>query len=246
MISELTFSKKFTSFWKQALPNGNEFVRMVNLGLKEVITEPLPEPKRNNNTVLINVTSNAIFDDFVSDILKLSTISSSTFISSDEIYQYIDKSISYLNRFSYGTKLKLPLDDIERKEIIDLFNILYRMYVKDVKNIEVAPKFPGCGFISPAKGDLFCNGKLIEIKSGKRNFSIYDFRQIIIYCTLNYMSKHKYKIDRIELFNPRMGVVYSSSIEGLCRNLSARSDSELFEEIGQYLTNTEFAKENEI
>ena len=40
MISELTFSRKFTSFWNQLLPNANNFIRIINGSLIEDVYPP--------------------------------------------------------------------------------------------------------------------------------------------------------------------------------------------------------------
>lgn len=41
MISELTFSRKFTSYWNQLLPNANNFIRIVNGSLIDDVYPPL-------------------------------------------------------------------------------------------------------------------------------------------------------------------------------------------------------------
>ncbi len=40
MISELTFSRKFTSYWNQLLPNANNFIRIVNGSLIDDVYAP--------------------------------------------------------------------------------------------------------------------------------------------------------------------------------------------------------------
>lgn len=244
MISEITFSKKFTSFWNQTLPNANNFVRIVNLGLKEIIEDPFPEPKRPNNTALINIISNRLFDNFVSEKINLSSINNSRFILSKEYDDILKECSEYLSKFSYGSNLSLPLTIEEMKESIGIFNVIYRKYGGYARSIELSPKFCGCGFINNSIGDMIIGETLIEIKSGQRHFSVIDFRQIIIYCALNFSSNIKRRISKVEIFNPRMGISYSTSVQDLCRDLSAKSSNELFEEIKRYIVDTEFSFDN--
>lgn len=244
MISEITFSKKFTSFWNQTLPNANNFVRIVNLGLKDVIEDPFPEPRRPNNTALVNVISNRLFESFVSKKIKLGSINDPKFILSNEYNELYGESTDYLSRFAYGSNLSLPLTIDEMKESVGIFNVMYRKYGQYTNNIQLAPKFIGCGFINNSVGDMIIGETLIEIKSGQRHFSVVDFRQIITYCALNFSSGSKRKITGIEIFNPRMGISYSTSVYNLCRDLSAKSSNELFEEIKRYIVDTEFSFDN--
>ena len=54
MISELTFSRKFTSFWNQLLPNANNFIRIINGSLIEDVYPPLDDSANRSNNVFVN------------------------------------------------------------------------------------------------------------------------------------------------------------------------------------------------
>lgn len=61
MISEITFSRKFTSFWNQLLPNANNYIRLVNGGLLDFLYEPFGNTEKKDNIVLINEIAFSLF-----------------------------------------------------------------------------------------------------------------------------------------------------------------------------------------
>lgn len=243
MISEVTFSKKFTAFWNQILPNSKNYIRLINAGLIERVYEPFAPARRKCNVALINVLSFELLKAVVSRKLTIDDVSRKGFFNSNEYNVIFNYSINFLSRFSYGNDLELPLDNDEIHEVIVLYKAMHTRYVANSKIIIVEPKFAGCGFINESHGDIYCENTLIELKSGERNFSVMDLRQILTYCTLNYYKLDALCINKIELFNPRMGIAYSENIEEFCQNLSALSSQELFSEIQKFITDINFVEE---
>ncbi|MFL7011663.1 hypothetical protein [Enterovibrio norvegicus] len=243
MISEITFSKKFTAFWNQILPNSKNYIRLINAGLTERVYEPLTPARRKNNIALINVISFELVKAVVERKLTIDDVSEKYFFKSDEFKFISDSSVSFLSKFSYGNEVELPLDSDEINEVLVLYKAIYSRYVANSKTVQVEPEFSGCGFINQANGDIACDGTLIELKSGERNFSVMDLRQTLTYCALNHFMKAPLIIEKIELFNPRMGIAYSEDIESFCQNLSALSSRELFSEIQNFITDINFVEE---
>jgi hypothetical protein len=243
MISEVTFSKKFTAFWNQILPNSKNYIRLINAGLIERVYEPFTPARRKSNIALINVLSFELVKAVVIRKISIDDVSKQGFFRSEEYKLIFDSSMKFLSRFSYGNDVELPLEHDEINEILALYKAIYTRYVANSTIITVEPEFSGCGFINQANGDIACDETLIELKSGERNFSVMDLRQILTYCTLNHFMNPAFRIEKIELFNPRMGIAYSEDIESFCQNLSALSSRELFSEIQKFITDINFIEE---
>jgi hypothetical protein len=101
--------------------------------------------------------------------------------------------------------------------------------------VDVAPHFPGCGWLDECEGDVFYQGRLVEIKAGERGFRGTDIRQLLIYCALN-QAAQKYDISRVCLLNPRVGVELDVQLEQLCRDIAGRSALDVLAEIVQFVS----------
>ena len=239
MISEVTLAKKFTSFWNQLLPNSNNFMRVINRGLVENLkgNYELSENTRPINVSLINVLSFKLLKSVVTKEISFDNCLRESFFTSDDFNKVLTASIFYLKRFSNKSGLLLPLNKDELNEVIHLFVCLYKRYESFFSVIEISPIFQGCGFVNKSEGDIFFTDTLVELKSGKRNFSITDIRQLLVYCTLNhYANKEKRQIKNIELFNPRMGLAYKTSLIDLSENLGSLAHEDLLFEIHSFIT----------
>ena len=77
MISEVVFSKKFTSFWNGIFPHTSKFIRLVNSGLDR-IDEPMPpiEDDRKNIISIVNEAGFRLFNNLNSlkDIRHVSVL----------------------------------------------------------------------------------------------------------------------------------------------------------------------------
>lgn len=243
MISESTFSKKFTSFWNEILPNSKNYVRLINGGLLEPVYEPFDTADRKNNTALVNVLAFSMLREFCNKTQTLDQLSNSQYFSSQNFEELQAKDLLYLSKFSYGSECSLPLSEKEKVQASQLFRQMYIRYVANNSSSQIDPKFDGCGFINESYGDLIADKKLIEIKSGERRFNLTDLRQILIYLVLNHYSKNSFDITSIELFNPRMGIAFTEEVESFCLNVSALNSQELFSEIQKFIVDNNFVEE---
>ena len=242
MISEVTLAKKFTSFWNELLPNANNFVRLINGGLIVSCYEPLECTERKENISLINVLSFKIFKSVIDNEISYGAATESI-LKSEYFDKSLAKSLIELERFSKINNFLLPLNENELKEILLLYKQIYVRYRENISSIEVSPVFQGCGFINQSEGDIYFAETLVELKSGERKFSVVDIRQVLVYFTLNhYSTKGKRKIEYIELFNPRMGIAFKSSIKDLSENLCSLSPEDLFFEIYAFITENNFVE----
>lgn len=243
MISESTFSKKFTSFWNELLPNSKNYVRLINGGLLEPIYEPFDTADRKNNTALINVHAFSMMRELCNKKQTLAQLLKNDYFTSDNFEILLKKDLDYLSRFSYGSDCLLPLSVKEKQQIRQLFNQMSIRYFYPDPNVIVDPRFDGCGFINESFGDIFSGYKLVEIKSGERRFSLTDLRQVLVYLVLNHYSKTPFDIKHIELFNPRMGIVFAEDVENFCVSMSALNSQELFSEVQKFIVDNNFVEE---
>ncbi len=241
MISETTFAKRFTSFWNELLPNAKNYVRLVNAGGKEITHKPLPTPERRQNTALVNTLSFGLYLFLCANKVEVAAIFAPTFLDSSEFKGILQTSIDHQKRYGTDVAHTLPLTNSELQQAQLIAKILYARY-HIALNPQLEPPFDGCGFLNSARGDIFLQGRLVEIKSGERTFSVQDFRQILIYCMLNHFGRHPLAISRIELFNPRMGILYSASITEFTTNLSSLEPFQLFAELASFASDTNFVE----
>ncbi|KOO58571.1 hypothetical protein WH43_08285 [Rheinheimera sp. KL1] len=242
MISEVTFAKKFTSFWNEILPNAKNYVRLINGGLIEAIYEPFETADRKNNIALVNVMSFGMLRRYSKKVDSWAFLCSAKFFDSTSFDELLFESMSYLAKFSYGSECELPLSSKEKNQISHIFKLIFARHLAHGQRVIIDPSFDGCGFINESFGDLISGSVLVEIKSGERRFSVTDVRQVIIYLVLNHYSENPLMIDTVELFNPRMGIVFSEEIESFCKNLSALSSHELFSEVQKFIVDNNFVE----
>ena len=72
--------------------------------------------------------------------------------------------------------------------------------------------------------------------NGRKPFRPEDFRQLLTYCAMNYLANNIYDIQKIHLFNPRMGYLWQSDLEEFVFLISNSTSADLFESIGNYLS----------
>ncbi|MHB0773167.1 TNF domain-containing protein [Bradyrhizobium sp. 5.13L] len=126
-------------------------------------------------------------------------------------------------------------DNVTEEELFDIEeqrNRLSRMFCFDrgLDTLLIEPSFPGCGMIDAGKGDLIYSKALFEIKAGDRLFRSVDVRQLIIYSALNFVS-NRFQIDSLGLFNPRVGISATISVDDLCTEISGKKSGDLFFDI---------------
>lgn len=239
MISELTFARKFTSFWNQTLPNANNFIRIINGSLIKNTHPPLNESPKKENNVFVNECAFNLFAEIKKGSIKNDFLQSEDFFISPEFHRVFEHTKEYLKKFSYGSNFQLPLTLEEYLTIKEISQSLHFRF-RSMESLEVSPLFDGCGVINNSYGDLYYPFTLVEVKSGDRKFSTYDLRQTLIYLTLNFYSKNRRDIKWIELFNPRMGIFYNDTVISLCRELAFIQPEELFFSIMNSITEENF------
>lgn len=225
MISEVTFSKMYTSFWNTILINSRNYVKLVNGSLVENLYPPY--------TTNIN-SYNAYINILAFELFKVSLENDRCLFTENDIELSTQHARNNVLKFAnYYRDIKFPEFEAISNEVHFIVNKLFTRYCKQSPTLQY--QFPGLGLLNASEADLIYSETLVEIKSGERKFKIIDFRQILVYLTLNHFSKQPKIIKHIELFNPRMGISFRTSVEDVVYQLTATSSIEIFEEIQYFL-----------
>ena len=224
MISEKIFAKEYNSFWTEQTPWFRDYYSSISPRIRK-IGKSIDYPEDSNHIFINNIISTTHFRN----------------LSLDQDYtidqSYAD-SIPVINIFSKPNNGNYFLTEDYRQIIKIQAERLQGRYSGSVIH---SPFFPGCGLMANCNGDLLYGTTLVEIKArmekqGRKPFRPEDFRQVLVYCALNYLANDNYDIQKIQLFNPRMGVYWESDLQEFIYLISNSTSSALFESIGSYLT----------
>jgi len=173
MISEVSFSRGYSSFWTEHVPWISDYVSSINIGLVERLQLPIELTDDTKHRSINNVFAFTYFKNVLTrnnDNLDAAFGETSTII----------KNYPRNNLETYALTKEYSL--IVKKQSERLIN-RYKG-----KSVEFYPQFSGCGLMESCQGDLFYNNTLVEIKAGERGLLSSDIKQIIIYCALNWLS----------------------------------------------------------
>lgn len=225
MISEVTFSKLYTSFWNSLLINSKNYVRLVNGALIQDVHKPISSYSSKYNAY-INILSFELYELYLGkgnlNFTKL------------EIELASKSSFDKVSKFaSFYKSIQIPSFIEIKNEVYFIVRSLVDQY--QTKSPIIRKPLDGIGILNNSEIDLIYSSTLVEIKSGDRKFKTLDLRQVIIYLTQNHYSLNPVLIDRIELFNPRMGIIFNSDIQSMIYELTFLTPFEVYEEVKNYL-----------
>jgi hypothetical protein len=230
VITVSAFCKVHSSFWKGLTPTMDVFVRRLNLGQYE---REFPEMKASTSPLRRGLINEIAFNIFSEEVRRRVGWPPPR-LTKDGVSKAMDEVLSQTIHKEVRVQAGDPgaLTEEEFLDIEEQRNRLARMFCFDgrIDSLLVEPSFPGCGMIDSGRGDLISANALFEVKAGDRFFRSVDVRQLIIYSALNYVSQ-RYRIDQLGLFNPRVGISATISVDDLCIEISGKHSSELFSEI---------------
>jgi hypothetical protein len=220
MISEVNFSRGYSSFWIEHFPWLSSYCQSINkYNLARVHrsieeSEP-PEFRSINNTIAFFHFGNIIGDKEFDILLS------------------INQALEYLKRFPRTSASSYEFNQLNEKIVQKQVDNLFGNYKKDIK---LNPFFPGCGIIDNCNGDILQNEKLIEIKAGERSIAPSDLKQLIVYSALNWISEtEQHKITELEIYNPRVGYKWTNSLEDFLNSITDISKEDVFDQLTKYL-----------
>jgi hypothetical protein len=231
MISERRLVSSHSSFWRNAMPLGDSFVRFMNSSL-ERFDVPVNPPKKGSRNSLISELSFRLYENY---ILVGEDLFSSR-VNSPKVLQFADEVIRYISKMDRNLSA-VDMSDVEIAEAKLWARALHRFekYVCPGQRVIARPAFEGCGIIDPCSGDLLIGTTLWELKNVERDFRLADLRQLLAYCALNYASQ-QFDIKEVGLVNARHGVYFQVSLTSLALMSSAMTEGELLGEIVRYVT----------
>ena len=198
------FAGSCGSYWSSILPRLDHFVRITNAG-----------PKSFDDPIRITPISNR--QSFVSETgFYLWAMHESGMIASPRFLEAQDQARRRLRTLAPHLSL---LDDLDEQERFVAMTIAQRIdsYCSDIRNldqIEVEPRLPGCGWISGGLPDIVARDisrgttrplRLIaEVKCVDRNYRSVDLRQIVCYLVLHFAHTRSIP-DLLAVINPLRG-----------------------------------------
>jgi hypothetical protein len=226
MISEIDYSNKYSSFWKENVPWLEDYYAAVD-GKVTRLYLPARFKEKSSHIYITNIIATIHLKNRFIDPLY----------SIDKSFEDSMPVISAFEKRSRRNSLEEYIITEDHRKLITLQ--VERMEDRYKNNLHFEPSFPGCGLLGNCEGDLICDKTLVEIKArskGKRAFDYDDFKQILVYCALNYLAGDIYDIQRIELFNPREGVLWGENLNDFVFMISNSEPSGLFEKMGDFMS----------
>jgi hypothetical protein len=221
MISEVNFSRGYTSFWAEYAPWINDYVSSINKGMIVRLQSPILIGDDTVHRSINNIIAFTLFKNVITE-------------NNNKLNDAFTEAT--------GIVLNYPRNNLSTYSLIgDYIEIIKEQSERLIsryrdKSVEFYPEFMGCGIMESCQGDLFHKNTLVEIKAGERGILSSDIKQLIVYCALNWLSKKPLSISQIELYNPRQGILWESSLNEMIMSISNLPTEDLFDQIGKYLS----------
>lgn len=227
MISEIDFANRYTSFWHQCLPWGENTVREINRNVREFTN---PRPDRGERQDLVGELGFRLFAARISE----GRISSNA--SVEDLEEIVRQSADYIARLRREPDVSLPspAELAEAQKDADALARFVREYEPQATLIPF-PQFYGCGILDACKGDFVAGKTLYEVKATGKGFLQPHLRQLVVYCALNFASP-VLDIRRIGLINPRHGTFFRSDLATFVTKRLGKTPETLYSEIIDFLS----------
>ena len=241
MISDRQFAEQFSGFWNQCLPFLTpKVVAEMNMhgvpmpDSRGFVAKPLAPTEGSVNNDLVAETGFGIF------AAAVQTGKSVYSIRNDPLLKQVSESA--VERISLHRSAEGKVGVKRLRGIDESMAIATRLedFFEDegAGEIEIQPRFKGCGVLDSCYGDLLKGNTLYEVKCVERNLRSIDIRQVLAYCSLNYQSQ-QFDITEVCIVNPRRGISFRFNVESLVQQTSRKNSSEFFHQIGDFLINFE-------
>ena len=216
MISERVFSRSYGSFWKDLLPFSEAFVRGLNSRWPKP-DEPgvhRPEPMQR-----------AVVNEAAVRLYRRLTLGEP--LDMARAQDAINEASAWLNCVG------IPIEDYGLEETLLMAGTLVSRFGHT--GVIFSPEFRGCGILSSCAADFITADVLVEVKSGHRTFRSSDFRQVLIYLSLNLLDG-SHKIERICLYNPRLWRELLISVDDLCLQMGGTNPADVLHRIADFVS----------
>lgn len=229
MISEHRFAASYPSIWSRVAPLSDGYWHFENM----LVTRETPPLNTRAPKTLRGVVNEAAFGAFCALRATGGTFDRSRVLS--VVDAVTSEALVYVQRLSPRATFQLQaFDDTCRREAVAL-TLRFLHFFPDFLPTRLRPAFPGCGLISPCEGDVIEGDCLYEIKAGNRAFRIIDLRQLLIYSALSY-SAGSLAFTTIGLFNPRIGVSWSRTLDQVCHSIAGTHAVDTLSTLGEHFS----------
>jgi hypothetical protein len=233
LISERTFSDRYTSFWSQCLPIAEEVVSAINNRWRETFVTSRSEPSREVRGDLVSEIGLRWFGD---------SVRRGRLVGGEPSRARLDRlaaeASAFVGRLRGSPVPELPPPSPTELEEARALARTLALFVRERAGegaIVPHPPFAGCGLLATCRGDLLVGQTLYEVKDVARGFRQPDLRQLVVYCALN-SAAPRHDIQRVGLVNPKRGTFFDCKLEWLARSLSGQGSAELFAEILDFVS----------
>lgn len=232
MISERKLVSSHSSFWRNAMPMAETFVRRMNRTLDRVVP-PCEGAYKGIRNSLISELSFRAYCEICNDQKLISNLAT----DADWLSKSADGVRRYISRLERSEIPPAPMSVGEINEALLLAKNLRNgiKYSNPGKTVSPRPIFIGCGIVDNCEGDMLVGDALYELKNVERDFRLTDIRQLLTYCALNLASGQR-QINTVGLINARSGLAYKMSVNTLSLSVAGVSANELLGEVIRYIT----------
>ena len=237
MIDASVFASSYNSFWKTNSPTFEHFVRQINLNGKRRVDPPMDVSLSKNNSLIAELGFSLFFH-------EKRNRDAETKLGRDAIHDFsYSDAVHRISAFGKSGVHGFELTEGEFKESETISRRLSQFFNATLlaEEIFLRPIFSGCGYIDASEGDIIFGDTLFEVKTVHRPVRGIDVKQLLTYAALNFSDK-KFKIDMIGIFNPRLGICWSSSVEDVCQSVSGLSSQQFLSTLVQTISSGEISR----
>lgn len=230
MSSETRFALSHSGFWNALLPMGEPYIRTRNSNPAQFAPQMVS---------LAPASQRGVVNEFAFLLFKASVDNATSpfQLPAEVMSACANTAIAYVSKMprNLGSSVEeiSAFGRIEAQALAERLQLFFGRGPSAL--LDISPRFPGCGWVDEAEGDVWVAPTLYEIKAGERHFRITDLRQLLCYCALSFSAKSR-KIEKICLVNPRFGTFIEEDLELLCLRTAGIDAARLLSEIVEYMS----------
>lgn len=227
LTSAVAFARDHASTWRALTPTADIFVRRLNADLYERECPPLKSNVEPDRRALVNEIAFRLFSMAVADKWSGRSVPEAAIKRATNDVQQANEQF-----YAADAAQTMAPSRTETQEVLELLERLRVFFTLASRHqqIELTPRFVGCGILDTSAGDIYFPTTLFEVKAGDRSFRSVDIRQLLVYAALNKAAGSR-ELTHIGLFNPRTGISFVAGLDDLCLDISGRPSSDLLTEI---------------
>ncbi|MFI9840403.1 hypothetical protein ACIHFD_25440 [Nonomuraea sp. NPDC051941] len=212
MISVRRFSLQ-GSIWRQRTPMMEQLVRWINSRVAP-FGRPINVSHEPNRSALVSETA-----------FRRAAVGAPLFRHDDGSENAARDLLLLLPRGLYGEAVLTEAEQLE----VDLVQQNIMHYASTLTKAIYFHPVPGCGVVSAATADIVDANGITEIKAVGRAFRGNDLRQLLTYAAMLYASGAS--TQRLNLYNPRRAILFSSGLDEISLSVCGRSSVELMQDL---------------